>query len=358
MFKKTCPTCRAKNSKERTVCAECGTPLDLGRVDGRLTEVPPERKPNLPSTMRQSTGWKRRVWFWVGVTLLSISALWWFIIVIIIAEEPEEAAGIIAFGLILSVIPIAIGVYCVRRGRKASAVGTQQGSESIYVSQSAVTATQETRQNPELTYASQPAVKPSQPYTGFFGWLKEKLRDKTRDRLCADLCNIGVDARMAARGRDEEKVGGKGSLGIIHIPEGAIRWINVRKEKYGGGQQGSRTYYYTEYGVPDARLESASPTPYIRSIRKKTFPLFGKVADVLWEGEDYGTGVISRLNSDQQLKEPIMESRDVTIEAIGDYGCWIMSTQTRDVPSRELWTCYQAIAQHLLAESTTDQKVN
>ena len=46
----------------------------------------------------------------------------------------------------------------------------------------------------------------------------------------------------------------------------------------------------------------------------------------------------------------IMSSRDVVVRAHGDYRCWIISMETRDVPSRELWNCYQAIAQHLLAE--------
>ena len=64
---------------------------------------------------------------------------------------------------------------------------------------------------------------------------------------------------MVQRGLVEEEILGKGSLGIIHIPEGAICWINIRKETYSSSGGGSHKYYYTEYGVPDARLESASP---------------------------------------------------------------------------------------------------
>jgi len=187
---------------------------------------------------------------------------------------------------------------------------------------------------------------------GFFGTLKEKLRDKTRDRLCAALCAMGIDARLAERGRVEEKIGGGSSLGVIDVPEGPIRWVNVRTVTTGGGGPygGSSTSYYTDYGVPDPRLEPDSQEPFMHSARKKTFPVFGQVVDVQWEGEDWGTGVIDRLNSDHQLKHPIMESHDVTIEAIGDYGCWIISTKTCDIPSEELLSCYQTIAQHLLAE--------
>jgi len=175
------------------------------------------------------------------------------------------------------------------------------------------------------------------------------FRDHTRDNICAGLQKLGIDAKMATRGRVEESICGSGSIGIIYIPKGPIRWVNVRKETYGGVESRS-TYYYTEYGIHDPRLGPDSPTPYIRSVRKKSFPLFGQVVDVLWEGGDYGTGVISRLNNDDQLKEAIMKSRDVTIKALGDYGCWIMSTETRIVPSEVLFSCYQVIAQHLLAE--------
>ena len=122
-FKKKCSTCGAKNLKERTTCSECGAPLDLGRVDSRLTEVRPEGKPNLASTMRQSTGWKRRVWFWVGVTLLSISALIWLICILAMIDEGGDTGWYILTGVLLTGIPIGIGIYCVRRGRKALPIG-------------------------------------------------------------------------------------------------------------------------------------------------------------------------------------------------------------------------------------------
>jgi len=236
--------------------------------------------------------------------------------------------------------------------RKEPPVEIKLGPEPVYPSQPDAKLTQEVRQRPE------PAAEPTQTYRGFFGRLKEKLRDKTRDELCARLCAMGIDARLAERGQVEEKFGGKGSLGLIEIPERSIRWVNVRKvtTSSGGGPYGggSTTYYYTEYGVPDARLGPDSPGTRIKTIRVKSFPVFGKVIDLRWEGGDYGTGVIDRLNSDHQLKEPIMKSHGVTITAISDYSCWIISTETEtetgDTPSRELWNCYEAIAQHLLAE--------
>ena len=60
-----------------------------------------------------------------------------------------------------------------------------------------------------------------------------------------------------------------------------------------------------------------------------------------------------------------MKSRDVTIEGIGNYGCWIISIcreatlfKRSTTLSAELWNCYQTIAQYLLAEWPPEHKVS
>jgi len=184
------------------------------------------------------------------------------------------------------------------------------------------------------------------PLGELFSRVKERWRDKSRDSMCTGLRSLGIDAQMAARGRIEEEIHGSlptagiiKSLGIIHISEGSIRWVNVCKRVIPGGQ-GSRPQvtYYTEYGIPDSRLGPEFPPVYIPATRKKT--------TLVWRGEDYGLGVISRLNSDHQLK-----SRNVTIDAIGNYGCWIISTFSKNacvVPLRQEWNYYEIIASHLM----------
>ena len=173
----------------------------------------------------------------------------------------------------------------------------------------------------------------------FFRKVRETLRDHARDDICARLQMLGIEAQMAARHRPEEKVGGYGSLGIIDIAKGPIRWVNVRKESHSSNTV-SYTLNYTEYAVPDTRLGPNSPWVRINTVRVKSSPVFGKVVDLRWEGNDFGLGVISRLNSDTSIKHPIMESRDVTIHAHRVHRCWIISTETRDPPSLELWICY------------------
>lgn len=143
---------------------------------------------------------------------------------------------------------------------------------------------------------------------------------------------------------------GAESVASFDVHEGPIRWVNVlmKREVAPGG--GYVDEYVTDYGVPDRRLESDFPRTLIRTIRVKRFPLSGKVVDLRWTGRDFGLGIISRLNSDMSIKQAIMSSRDVIINAHRDHMCWTISTRTRDVASGELWSCYQMIARHLLAQ--------
>jgi len=191
---------------------------------------------------------------------------------------------------------------------------------------------------------------------GFFGKLRETFRDHTKDDICAGLQALGIDAQMAARGRPEENIETgfyTQSLGMIDIAEGPIRWINVRKRQPRGPD--ASVAYHTDYGVPDSRLGPDLPRPRIESVRIKTSPLVGQVMDLRWRGEDFGLGIISRLNSDVSIKGPIMRSRDVTIQAYGDHKCWTISSETREPQSGELWSCYHVIARHLLAEWSSVQ---
>lgn len=178
---------------------------------------------------------------------------------------------------------------------------------------------------------------------------REELKKNETDNICAELQALGIDAQMAERGRPEEEIEGGGSLGLIDIPEGPIHWVNVRKQRDRLSESVSYTYHI-DYGVSDPRLGLASPEMYICSVRKKDFPLVGRVVDFYWEGDDSGLGIIERLKSDAVIKYAIMVSLDVKIRAHWDHGCWIISTETSVPPSEELWDCYQAIAQHLLAK--------
>ena len=96
--------------------------------------------------------------------------------------------------------------------------------------------------------------------------MKEKLRDKTRDDLAHAL----------------------NSLGVIDLPEGPIRWINILKRDR---SKNSPPKWWINLCIPDERPVLIHKEVKVRTVRKKSFPLFGKVVDVAWKGEDYGTGL-------------------------------------------------------------------
>ena len=167
--------------------------------------------------------------------------------------------------------------------------------------------------------------------------------DRTRDELCAGIQAMGVDARMAERGRLEEKTG-EGSLGVLDIAQGPIRWINVLIER-----SGEDIDHITEYGVPDQRhLRQLQ----IRSVRVKTFPVIGRVVDVRWDGTDGDPDIVQRLSNDQAIKASIIVTQDeVAVVTRHDLGCWLIRLETTATPLPEQWRCYQRIAERLLATS-------
>lgn len=70
--------------------------------------------------MRETVGRKRGAWFWTGVILLTISALLWLVIILLIVSKGDGAGALV--GVLFTAIPIGIGIYGIRRGRKTPTV--------------------------------------------------------------------------------------------------------------------------------------------------------------------------------------------------------------------------------------------
>ena len=146
----------------------------------------------------------------------------------------------------------------------------------------------------------------------------------TLHRIYTGLRAIGLDAQKVERGRPEEHIGedSKGkSQGLIEIQDGPIRRVNVLKEKGTGGEHGPPDTYTNVYLVP-------SPTGYvktygeIKSIRKKSVPLIGRVVDIRWEANFEGD-LIRKISEDVSLNENLIKlNEDVTIRGFPEYGCW------------------------------------
>jgi len=62
---------------------------------------------------------RRRLWFWLGVIILSISVSLWLICALGAAINPEiDRVDLIVELVTLTFIPIVLGIFCLNRGRK------------------------------------------------------------------------------------------------------------------------------------------------------------------------------------------------------------------------------------------------
>jgi hypothetical protein len=173
--------------------------------------------------------------------------------------------------------------------------------------------------------------------------------DNTRGELCDALCAIGVRAVMAEGDPPQKSTAGPFglySLGLINIGEGPIRWVNIARDyDLFADDWGGR--YMIEYGVPDPRdlLDIR-----LQSVRDRTLPLLGRSTGVHWQGKDQGLRLIARLNG-ASVADALMDAKlDLTIQSLPTHGCWVIAQNGRAAPAAELWSCYQTIAGHLLAD--------
>jgi hypothetical protein len=182
--------------------------------------------------------------------------------------------------------------------------------------------------------------------------MREIFRDKSRDKLAENLNSLGIRAVLAERGRAEEKVENswyQRSLGIIDIPEGLVRWINILK-KDGSGR--SPPQWWVILGIPDERPLSNHKAVDIKAIRKKTFPLFGKVVDVAWKGNDHHTGLVEVLSNDEALKGLAKRIGNLTVHSYAkEFQGWTLQVDRRFEPTSQDWATIQRIASYILSSN-------
>ena len=166
---------------------------------------------------------------------------------------------------------------------------------------------------------------------GFLDTIKETLRDKARDRVYARLCAIGVDARIAERGRPEEKlgcIGLKRSLGLVEIRGEPISWVNVINwtQHFPGNVQKYRNVYLVH-------------DPYLSTKSKLN-------------GNEIGQRIKKNVLLNQGL---IGLDRDIEILAFPEDKCWAILSKDYEgrnpPPSSEEWNSFITIARHLLESS-------
>ena len=162
-----------------------------------------------------------------------------------------------------------------------------------------------------------------------FRTLKETLRDKTRDRVCARLCVMGVDACIAERGRPEEKLGCSGlrrSLGLVEMHGEPIRWVNVINwtQHFPANVQKYRNIYL----IHDPNLSTRSKLNYSE---------------------------IEQIKDDLLLNQSLTGlNRNIEIQTFPEDKYWAISLEEYEgrnpPPSLEQWNSIKTISSHLLAE--------
>ena len=180
--------------------------------------------------------------------------------------------------------------------------------------------------------------------------MKDLFRDKTRDKLAQNLNSLGVTAVLSERNRVEEKVENswyQRSLGIIDITGGLIRWINILKKD---GSKNSPPRWWVILGIPDERPVPDHKKVDIRTVRKKSFPIFGKVVEVTWKGNDYGTGLVETLSRDDSITNLVKNIGHVTIHSYTkEFQGWTLQVDRRITLTHHDWAAVQKTAKYIHA---------
>ncbi|MDP6102438.1 MAG: hypothetical protein QF579_03925 [Dehalococcoidia bacterium] len=137
--------------------------------------------------------------------------------------------------------------------------------------------------------------------------------------MAASLEAAGIQAEMVDRDlrRPEEKIRtfqlfGKSSLGLIDIRTNSpISWINVVRTKRADKNGPAR--YRVVFGIPDQSIPINHKQLKLKTVRKKKFPLFGKVIDVFWRGEAHTLPLAKTLSEDEEIDRAVADLGDATI---------------------------------------------
>jgi hypothetical protein len=180
----------------------------------------------------------------------------------------------------------------------------------------------------------------------------ESLRDKSRDELTDGLKTLGIATEMPERGRSEEDIQRSWvtrSLGVINIQAGPVRWINVIEQD---GNQYSGPRWWTVLGIPDERGFLTNGEVKVRTVRKKSFPLFGRAVSVQWAGEDHGTGIIRTLSGDRAVQELAKRLGDLEVRwHTEEFQGWTLQLDSRFEPTYQDWAAIEIIAEYFLSSS-------
>ena len=191
--------------------------------------------------------------------------------------------------------------------------------------------------------------------------MREALRDKSRNTMAASLEAAGIQAEMVDRdlGRPEEKIRtfklfGKSSLGLIDIRiDSLISWINVVRTKSADKHGPAR--YRVVFGIPDQSIPMNHKQLKLKTVRKKAFPLFGKVIGVSWKGKAHTLLLAKTLSEDEEIDRAVADLGDMWIFTHpNEFQGWTIETNKLFSPhppvvTIDRWEALKKIANYVLS---------
>ena len=183
--------------------------------------------------------------------------------------------------------------------------------------------------------------------------------DRARAKMAGNLAVCNINAEIAERGRSEEKFRsgaiqflGLGSKGLIDIlDDGPIKWINIVKTKHRDKNSGPR--YRVVLGIPDSSIPLDHKQLKIRTIRKKSFPLFGKVIDVYWVSKNDLNPLVKVFSDDNDIDNLVAGIGNISVYSHPNkFQGWTLdlgfNTDSLFLPTEPRWATFQKIAKYLL----------
>jgi hypothetical protein len=164
------------------------------------------------------------------------------------------------------------------------------------------------------------------------------FRDKTRDKLYQNLIDIGINCEMSKRGIRADKLQNpwhRKSLGVIKInSDSDIDFINIIKQDRSKDRP-PRWWYY--FAIPNESVKSIANPIEVKSIRKKTFPIFGKVQSIQWKSNNYSQNLANKFSTSSEINALSMDIGNIKIESINkDFSGYFFSGITIEI-ERKNW---------------------
>ena len=140
------------------------------------------------------------------------------------------------------------------------------------------------------------------------------------------------------------------NIGIIGTGDrggGLIPFINVirtkRRDRYGPPR------YKHVLCVPDDTIPLDHKALSIKTIRSKSFPIFGKVLGVAWKGASNVEPLVKAFSGDDEINEFVSEFGDVKINTHPNkFQGWTIEITKGNI-TRNHWNALQKIANYLLS---------